>query len=90
MGKRKPNFREDDILCLVEGITNETVVIMSKRQSSITNQKKKEVWREINAKVIAFGVVVRAVSEWGQSGDDSDLGWTIARIPKTPAQVGMD
>ena len=51
-------FRADDILCLVEGIANETVVIMSKLQSSITN-KKKEVWREITAKVTAFGVALR-------------------------------
>ena len=35
-------------------------------------------------------VLLRAVSEWGQSGDDSHLGRTIVRIPKTPAQVGMD
>ena len=34
--------------------------------------------------------LLRAVSEWGQSGDDSHLGRTIVRIPKTPAQVGMD
>ena len=57
--KRKPNFREDDILCLVEGMVNETVVIMSKLQSSITNKKKKKVWREITAKVNMFGVALR-------------------------------
>ena len=33
--------------------------------------------------------MLRAVSEWGQSGDDSHLGQTIVRIPKTPAQLGM-
>ena len=57
--KRKPNFREDEILCLIEGIANEKVVIMTKLQSSLTNKKKKEVWREITAKVNAFGVALR-------------------------------
>ena len=57
--KRKPNFREDEILCLIEGISNEKVVIMTKLQSSLTNKKKKEVWREITAKVNAFGVALR-------------------------------
>ena len=57
--KRKPNFREDEILCLIEGIANEKVVIMTKLQSSLTNKKKKEVWRDITAKVNAFGVALR-------------------------------
>lgn len=34
--------------------------------------------------------LLRAVSERGQSGYDFHLGQTIERIPKTPAQVGMD
>ena len=46
-------------LCLIEGIANEKVVIMTKLQSSLTNKKKKEVWREITAKVNAFGVALR-------------------------------
>ena len=32
---------------------------MTKLQSSLTNKKKKEVWREITAKVNAFGVALR-------------------------------
>ena len=30
----------------------------------------------------ALGKLLRAVSEWGQRGDNSHLGWTIVRIPK--------
>ena len=71
--KRKRNFREDEILCLVEGIADEKVVIMSKLQSLVTNKKKeKEVWREITAKVTAFGVgkIVRPTLRlWGESSD---------------------
>lgn len=53
------------------------------------------VWLKLVVMVkirLLFNLVVklRAVSEWEQSGDESRLGQTIMRIPKTPARIGMD
>ena len=46
---------------------------MSKLQSSITNKKKKEVWREITAKVNAFVVALRTEDDIKKKWKDLKL-----------------
>ena len=58
--KRKPNFKEEENVCLSEGINNEKHILMSKFQNSVTNKKKREIWRELTAKVNSFGVALRS------------------------------
>ena len=38
--KRKPTCRDDEIICLIEGIGNEKGTLMSKLPNSVTNKKK--------------------------------------------------
>ena len=56
--KRKPNYRDEEIVCLIEGISNKKEILMSKLQSVVTNEKR-EVWREITANVNSLGVAQR-------------------------------
>ena len=57
--KRKPNYRDNEIVCLIEGISNKKDILMTKLQSAVTNKKKREVWREITANVNSLGIALR-------------------------------
>ena len=48
--KRKPTRRDDELICLNEGIGSGKSILMRKLQHSVTNKKRK-VWRELTAKV---------------------------------------
>jgi len=50
---RKPNFSDEEVRYLLEGILEEKVLIQSKLQSSVTMRKKKEAWHRIIAAVNA-------------------------------------
>ena len=61
--KRKVNFSNREIVMLLEGISAEKFVIMSKFQSTITMKKKKEAWKRIMDSINASGVAVRTIDE---------------------------
>jgi len=50
---RKPNFSEDEMRNLLEGILTEKELIQSKLQSSVTVKKKKDAWARVTAGVNA-------------------------------------
>jgi len=52
---RKPNFSDEEVKCLLEGITEEKEIIHSRLQTSVTVRKKKEAWGRIVGKVNAGG-----------------------------------
>jgi len=51
--ERKPNFSDEEIRFLLEGILVEKDLLQSKLQSSVTVRKKKEAWTRITAAVNA-------------------------------------
>jgi len=67
--ERKPNFSDEEVMFLLEGINEEKVVIHSRLQSSLTVKKKKEAWGRIVAKVNA------GASKVFRSEDDCRKKW---------------
>ena len=51
--ERKPNFSDDEVRYLLEGILTEKDIIQSKLQSSVTVKRKREAWMRIMAGVNA-------------------------------------
>jgi len=57
---RKPNFSDEEIKCLLEGIVEEKAMIHSRLQTSVTVKRKKEAWGRVVARVNAVGKVLRS------------------------------
>ena len=92
--KRKPTCRDDEIICLIEGIGNEKSIFMSKLQNSVTNNKKGSLARgELTAKVNSFGMALRTENDLNKRGIFFNLrslnalrdqGKVVGRPPSTP------
>ena len=67
--KRKPTCRDDEMICLIEGIDNEKSILLSKLQHSVTNKKKGSLARgELNAKVNSLGMALRTEDDLNKKG----------------------
>ena len=68
--KRKPTCRDDEIICLIEGIGNEKSISMSKLEHSVTNKKKGSLARgELTAKVNSLGMALKTEDDINKKGN---------------------
>ncbi|XP_052232353.1 nuclear apoptosis-inducing factor 1-like isoform X2 [Dreissena polymorpha] len=62
-GKRKPNWSETEIACLVQACTDNNSLLVSKMTIEVTNKKKEEFWADTCEKVNSVGLSSREVDE---------------------------
>ncbi|KAH3848695.1 hypothetical protein DPMN_091075 [Dreissena polymorpha] len=51
-GKRKPNWSETEIACLVQACTDNKLLLVSKMTIEVTNRKKEEFWADTCEKYV--------------------------------------
>ena len=101
--KRKPTCRDNEIICLIEGIGNEKSILMSKLQHSVTIKKKGSLASgELTAQVNSPRMALRTEDDLSKNGKILNLrslnalhdqGKVVGRPPSTPplyADIIMD